>query len=249
MASQDQKWRSKTVLITGASGRLGCLMAKSLKEQGCMVIGTYVNRVCNDENVDHWFQLDLLSNSSIKDFCGQVSNSKIHIDIVVHNARSTQSLSVDQKGWPDCMDFTNEFEMAVTGPYKLTKDLQLENNLEQVLFINSIYGLVAVNTELNSNPAKLAPPQYGVAKAAQLHLVKEMAVRLAHQSVRVNAIAFGGVDGVASESFKSAYSKLSPQGRMLSPEDVESSVLMALDPTLKSVTGHTFVVDGGWTLW
>ena len=64
--------------------------------------------------------------------------------------------------------------------------------------ISSIYGLVVPNLTIYESKNASVPVHYGVAKAALDHLTKELAVRLADHGIRVNAVAFGGVEGRAS---------------------------------------------------
>ena len=40
-----------------------------------------------------------------------------------------------------------------------------------------------------------ASPNYGVSKAAQIKLTKEMAIKFMNNGIRVNCISFGGVEG------------------------------------------------------
>lgn len=251
MGSDMTAWSEKTVLLTGATGKLGAVMLRTLLEQGCRVIATYHRERSVSELRQHnnlrWLPLNLLESHSRETFCSSLQQHEIHW--LIHNARSVESLKVDVHGWADAMDMEAELSMAVTGPYDLTHRLSLNHPLEQILFINSIYGLVTPNLRLYPSTAQAPGTQYGVAKAAQLHLVKELAVRLSDKQIRVNALVLGGVQGRASAEFVARYSELCPQQRMLQDEDVQSALLMALNPQLTAVTGHHFVVDGGWTLW
>lgn len=244
-------WSGKSVLLTGATGKLGAVMLRVLLDQGCRVIASYARARPISELSQHpnliWLQLDLLDAQSRQNFCQSLRQHPIHW--LIHNARSVASLKVDAEGWADAADMQAEIAMAVTGPYDLTHRLMTEHPLEQILFINSIYGMVTPNIRLYPHLSQAPGSQYGVAKAAQLHLVKELAVRLSPRNIRVNALVLGGVQGRASEEFVARYSQLCPQGRMLQDDDVKNALLMALNPQLASVTGHHFVVDGGWTLW
>lgn len=244
-------WSGKTVVLTGATGKLGAVMLQLLLERGCEVIATYHRALSAKDLRQHqnlqWLQLNLLDSDSRQAFC--VALRRYRVLWLIHNARSVDSLKVDAEGWGSEMDLQAEFSMAVSGPYDLTRLLLVHHPLEQILFVSSIYGLVTPNLRLYPNVAQAPGAQYGIAKAAQLHLVKELAVRLSEKNIRVNALVLGGVQGRASPEFVTRYSQLCPQNRMLQDEDVRSALCMALNPQLSSVTGHHFVVDGGWTLW
>jgi NAD(P)-dependent dehydrogenase (short-subunit alcohol dehydrogenase family) len=242
---------NKKILLTGGSGKLGSLMINALLDKGAEVIATY--RTARNENElpvhPHlqWLQLDLLDESSRDAFAKQVVDHSIQI--IVHNARSLNSLIVDQEGWASADHMQMEMSMAVTGPYDLTRRILKDHSIEQILFINSIYGLVAPNLTLYSEISAAPGTQYGTAKAAQLHLVKELAVRLTTKNIRVNALVLGGVVGRAPNSLVTQYRQQCPTGEMLGEIEVKNSLLMALQHDIKSLTGHIFVVDGGWTSW
>ena len=80
-------------------------------------------------------------------------------------------------------------------------------------------------------------------------MTKELAVRFAGQNVRVNCVAFGGVDGRVDDEFKSRYSALVPSGRMLTVEEIVGPIQFLTSGKSSSMTGHTIVADGGWSIW
>lgn len=51
---------------------------------------------------------------------------------------------------------------------------------------------------------------YSVAKAALVHLTKEMATRLAKRQIQVNCVSYGGVQGRVNEEFEQRYAALAP---------------------------------------
>jgi hypothetical protein len=146
----------------------------------------------------------------------------------------------------------DEYLLDVVVPYELSIllfNLQPEQ-LRTITNIGSQYGVVASNPYLNgSDPSKQSAIQYGVAKAALHHLTKELAVRMAGRNVRVNCVAFGGVDGRVDRAFKERYADLTPSRRMLSEEEVEGPVAFLTSEASSAITGHIIVADGGWTIW
>jgi hypothetical protein len=145
----------------------------------------------------------------------------------------------------------NEFQLSVVVAYELTMGLLAEETavLENVINISSIYGIVASNQHLYLEPKKQTPIHYGVCKAAMIHLTKELAVRLAPDYIRVNAISYGGIEGRVSGDFLERYAALCPQGRMLTSEDIAEPALFLASVGASGVTGHNLVVDGGWSVW
>lgn len=247
--------RPKTIMITGASGKLGTVMVNAALREGYRVIATYHNHIgqyCLPSGADNLLQiqLDLLSGSSLNKCVEDIAENGEEIDVLVHNARSRNTLQCDAFGWSDEQSLIDEYRMAVSGPYRLTHEL-MNNGLRprQIVFVNSIYGKVTPNRNLYSNPSQMPPAQYGIAKAAQLKLSQELAVRLADQGVRVNSLVLGGVQGRADADFVSRYENLCPQRQMLNDQDVEEIFLASLNPKLRLLTGQEWLCDGGWTLW
>ena len=93
----------------------------------------------------------------------------------------------------------------------------------------------------------------GASKAALEALVRYLAVELA-PSTRVNAISAGVVDTRALTHFPDREGMLAdaasrtPAGRLVTPDDVAASVAWLVSDEASMVTGHTLVLDGGWSL-
>jgi enoyl-[acyl-carrier protein] reductase III len=93
----------------------------------------------------------------------------------------------------------------------------------------------------------------GASKAALEALVRYLAVELAPET-RVNAISAGVVDTRALTHFPDREGMLAdaarrtPAGRLVTPEDVANAVSWLVSPEAAMVTGHTLVLDGGWSL-
>ena len=94
----------------------------------------------------------------------------------------------------------------------------------------------------------------GVSKAALEALVRYLAVELAPQGIRVNAVSGGVVDTDALDHFPNREQMLSEglgktaMGRLVEPADVADAVLFLCSPQAAMVCGHTLIVDGGYSL-
>jgi NAD(P)-dependent dehydrogenase (short-subunit alcohol dehydrogenase family) len=172
-------------------------------------------------------------------------------DCLINNARNLAYLQIGEDGVVARQDFINEFTLDVVIPYELVMALSQaqESRLRAVINIGSQYGTVAPNLNLYTNPLRESPLQYGVSKAALTQLTKELAVRLAKRGVRVNCVAFGGVEGRVDEEFKKRYAALCPIGRMLGEHELAGPVDLLLSDSASGVTGHVLMVDGGWSIW
>jgi enoyl-[acyl-carrier protein] reductase III len=94
----------------------------------------------------------------------------------------------------------------------------------------------------------------GASKAALEALVRYLAVELAPQDIRVNALSAGLVETGALDYFPNKdemltwYKQRTPAGRLVGPEDIADVVCFLASPEAGMIRGHTLVVDGGYSL-
>jgi enoyl-[acyl-carrier protein] reductase III len=94
----------------------------------------------------------------------------------------------------------------------------------------------------------------GTSKAALESLVRYLAVELAPQEIRVNAVSAGVVETEALDHFPNKDEMVrkglerSPAGRLVEPADLANAVAWLCSPEAEMVRGHTLVVDGGFSL-
>jgi NAD(P)-dependent dehydrogenase (short-subunit alcohol dehydrogenase family) len=168
---------------------------------------------------------------------------------LINNARNLDFLKVEN-GVTSRANFTQEFVLGVAVPYELSLRWSgMDGSLRNIINISSIYGIVPPNRALYDDGYTKSPVQYGVVKAAVIHLTRELAVRLAGHGVRVNCISYGGVEGRASPEFVARYAAMTPQRRMLQRAEVAGPVQFLLSEAAAGMTGHNLVYDGGFTVW
>lgn len=245
-----------SILITGGTGKIGRALCLHFASEGHQVIFTSTNQDKIDALLKEGRDLEgrlvpILSSFHDADasdyIVRQIRLSGQFPNVIIHNARSIKSLSIGENGVSARNDILTEYDMAVAFPYELTMKLKTES-LENVIFISSIYGMVAPTPSLYENFRQSSPIQYGVAKSAQLHLTKELAVRLA-PGIRVNAVSFGGIKGRVDAEFQKRYESLTPMDKMLEEEDVIGPIDFLVSEKSKDITGQNIPVDGGWTIW
>lgn len=246
----------RKILITGGTGVIGAQLVEDMIKDGHYVIFTSRSlergyelikklKLGNDRCIP--IELDFGDKECLENLKTQLKELP---DAVIHNARSLHTLRIQKTGIVPGEQFQDEFFNGVTLPYEINNLLiRLDAPLRDVIFISSMYGSVAPNPSLYDNFKQQSPINYGVVKAAQIHLVKELAVRLASKGIRANAISYGGVEGRADEKFKQRYGKLAPTGRMLNLNDLYPPIQYVLNNIKLNMTGENIKVDGGWTLW
>lgn len=250
---------AETILITGGTGKFGRRFVKYFASQGWNVI--FTSR--SSERVEAMistlpesyklfgFSADFSKPNEAERLIEKIIQSGHQINHLVNNARSLNSLITDENGQAERNDFLAEYTLDVIVPYELSMTLYKKQKeaLKTITNISSQYGVVAANKTLYDNYPQQSPIQYGVAKAALNHLTKELAVRFASEGVRVNCIAYGGVEGRVDEAFQKRYASLSPTGRMLGEGEIAGPLAYLLNDSCSAITGQVICADGGWTLW
>ena len=246
-----------SILITGGSGKVGkCLVKHFLKQEWSVLFtSTSEQGVLAMQDLFgspdlHGYVADFLLPDMPRQLVTTVLETFGPVQHLVNNARSLKSLTVGQDGVTARHHFQEELLMDVIVPYELSMALfsRQANALHSIVNIGSQYGVVAPNLGLYDDP-KGSAIQYGVSKAALGHLTKELAVRLASGNIRVNCVAYGGVEGRVDEAFKARYAALCPSGKMLREADIAGPVDFLVSTGSAGVTGHSLVVDGGWSVW
>lgn len=252
----------QTLLITGGTGKIGAIFVEHFARKGSTVIVAARNPVlpapeitCADDSAKQGKIQTVAVDLQQPDACGKVCNFLDEHDlrptVLVNNARDVAALKLTDLGLAAREDWLAEYLLDVVVPYELAMALarQKASRLVGIVNISSMYGVVAPNPELYENPLEDSPIQYSVAKAALIHLTRELSVRLAAQGIRVNAISYGGIEGRVSEQFKARYARLCPMGRMLTDEDIAGALEFLVSDASRGMTGHNLVVDGGWSVW
>lgn len=251
---------NKVILITGGTGKVGSNLVAHFLNNSWTVLSTTrnvenFNEVVKKHSLEAYqdnlyiIEVDFKNDNAIQDLEEYLVEQELRPNVVVHNARSLDYLKINERGRADVEDFQMEFYMAVTFPYLLTNCLLDLGKLENVVFISSIYGVVAPTPKLYEDFESSSPVQYGVAKAAQIHLVKELAVRLAKNNIRINCVSFGGIKGRTSDEFQKRYKNLTPQGKMIEESEVIGPVDFLVSEHSENMTGQNIIVDSGWTVW
>ena len=245
----------RNIFLTGGTGLIGKILIKNLSSDGHRLkiptrnleIGKKnINKLNIDNNLIDLFECDLLDINSKQTILNYLDND---IDTLVFNARSLQSIKTDKFGNLSDKQWADEFFMGVIFPYQFSKML-IDNkySIKDIIFISSMYGSVVPNPILYDDYDLETSPNYGVSKAAQIKLTKEMAIKFINIGTRVNCISFGGVEGRASDEFVNRYKRLSPNNKMLTDSDIYPALKFLLENEEIAINGENIKVDGGWTL-
>ena len=249
---------TNVILLTGATGRIGTVLTRTLLSLGYNVVAISststkleaLSLSLRSPNLYLCCQ-DLLAPNSTAAICDFLNSHSLTPTSLINNARSLDHLRLDTGSSAiSRSSFLSILELDVVVPYELSIHLaDRYQTLNSIVNISSQYGSVAVNPNLYPDDSSIPPCNYGISKAAQNHLTKELAVRLSPRNIRVNSVAYGGVSGRAPKALQLSYSTFCPGGRMLNDDDLPGPVLFLISPDSSAITGHIVAADLGWTLW
>ena len=131
--------------------------------------------------------------------------------------------------------------------HKASAPLMMRKGGGNIVNIASMLGLVGA-------PGRVA---YGPAKAGVIHFTKILALEWPDKNVRVNAVAPGYVETerllghITSQKYIDieTIKKRTPIGRFATTTDISKAVQFLIFEDASFITGHTLVVDGGWTAY
>jgi NAD(P)-dependent dehydrogenase (short-subunit alcohol dehydrogenase family) len=114
-------------------------------------------------------------------------------------------------------------------------------------------GSIVVTSSIGATHGLPVAPHYSASKAAQLGLVKALAVKLGKQGIRVNAVCPGWVSTELTapqqehEAFQESIRTRVPLRRWGSPEDFEGIAVYLASPASAFMTGTEIILDGGYS--
>jgi len=234
------KLSGKTALVTGASRGIGRAIALALAKNGAHVI------VCARPSEELQSLGERLGeqgtlwegDATLDEFLSRIQNLRA-LDILVNNIginRPEPFVYVSDKNLDDMINLNVRatFRIARESVRKMTEGGCVVNITSQMGHVGSQDRTV-----------------YCMTKHAIEGLTKAMAVELAPQDIRVNSVAPTFVETPLTKpmlddpKFMDFVNGMIPMGKIASVEDVADAVLYLC--TAKMVTGHSLLVDGGWT--
>jgi NAD(P)-dependent dehydrogenase (short-subunit alcohol dehydrogenase family) len=150
------------------------------------------------------------------------------------------STRVSRTDWREL--FAANLETAFFMSQAMAAEIRSHQNPGSIVSISSISGM-------NTAPFHIA---YGTAKAAVVAMTRTMAVELALDNIRVNAVAPGVTETAASRTYTGddpeRDRKAIAMGRRGRPAEQAGAILFLLSDLSSYVTGQTLLVDGGLNL-
>ncbi|HUX04436.1 MAG TPA: SDR family oxidoreductase [Acidimicrobiales bacterium] len=236
-------------LVTGAGRGLGAAIADGLVGLGATVYGTsrdpesarsIAERLGTPAQV-----IDVGDVGALDAFVERLNEESGGIDLLVNNAGvniTKSAIEVTEQDWDTVLDTNLKGSFFLSSAFARAWLPRAVPGA--IVNIASQAGIVAIEERAS----------YGTSKAGMIHLTKILALEWAHHGIRVNAVAptFVRTELTASTLSRPDWAAelLSriPVGRFGEPEDVVGAVAFLLGDAASLVTGHTVVVDGGYTI-
>ncbi|NKB67229.1 MAG: glucose 1-dehydrogenase [Candidatus Latescibacteria bacterium] len=246
----------KVVIVTGAGRGIGRTIALDAVASGAKVavgsrttgeLETLAQEIENGGGECFYHSLDVTNVAAIQTFMDAVVGHYGRIDVLVNNAGYNKLAKI--------LDYDEELY-----------DLIVDANLKNVFFCSQIAArqIIAQGSggsivNISSQAGVIGAPErgpYSGAKGGVNNLTRTMAAEWAEHQIRVNAVAptvtrspLAEAAMKDSQAFADAVkTKNLLRGDLAEPEEISAPVIFLASAAASMITGHTLVVDGGWTM-
>jgi NAD(P)-dependent dehydrogenase (short-subunit alcohol dehydrogenase family) len=229
-------------LVTGCGGGIGRGIAKALKAEGAVVLGSDITAPPAEDGIE-FLAGDLGQRDGWRTLLDAAIERLGSISLLVHAAsprrlEADTPLSVSEETWD-----------AMTG-INLRAGFFLAREAGCHMVERGIKGrILLITSQHRETPRNL--PHYSASKAGMTMVMKELARVLAPSGVRVNAIAPGAIPGggFVAGNLGDLVAQI-PLGRAGTPDDIAQVAVAVLSERFgRYVVGTTLEVDGGLGLF
>lgn len=240
----------QVALVTGASAGLGVRFARVLHAVGATVVVTARRAERLDALVAEMpgtiaIAADVAVAADRERLVAEATERAGRIDVLVNNAGISYSVGLEQETLEQFEHAMQVNTVAVWHLAKLCAPGMVERGSGSIVNVASMLGHVG------SAPIKQA--NYCASKGAVVNMTRELALQLARKGVRVNALCPGyfpsemtepmeGDEG--SERYIRTYSGIP---RMGEEHELDGALLLLASDAGSYITGHSLLVDGGFT--
>ncbi len=246
-------FKNKVVVVTGAGGGLGLAIIEKFARGGASVIALDYSQQMADAAIDTLraltkqkvlaLQCDVADHKSVTKAFSALDQVFKQIDVLVNCAgvREVKTIyDLEPEEWLRVIDIN------LNGPYFCARQAALrmrQTGGGSIVNIASVAGMMALTHR----------PAYNASKHGVIGLTKNLALDLAADGIRVNAVAPGIIRTPLTEGYYSdphfikGLNELVPMGAQGgTPEDIADAVAFLCSHEAKFINGVVLPVDGGW---
>lgn len=245
--------KNKIALVTGAARGLGRAISLALAHAGADVAlgfrdvktgGELVREIEGLGRRAFPLQMDMSKLDQISTAINQAAEHFGRLDILVNNAGiAPENLAenVTEK------DFDATLAINLKGTFFASQAagrIMIRQNYGRIINMSSQAGFAALPTE----------SIYCMTKAAIAHLTKCLAVEWGKYNITVNAVAPTFIHTPGTEEYLSVpknradtIERIAALHRIGEPMEVAGAVVFLASDAASLITGHTLLIDGGWT--
>lgn len=247
--TDDTNFSGQRVLVVGGSSGIGNGIAHAFRQRGAEVhvwgtrasAADYAGVEGSDLTGLHYAGVDVGEPEQI-DAAPQPGGDGATLDVLVlcQGTVVYKRGEFERAGWDRVMAVNLDSLMHCANKFRDS----LAAAKGSVIIVSSISGL----------KANIGNPAYAASKAGAISLTKTLGQAWAPLGIRVNGLAPGLVDTKLTRVTTQNPDRLAaslariPDGRMGTPEDKAGTAIFLASPLASYVTGHTVIVDGGFSL-
>ena len=244
---------NEVILITGASQGLGRQFARVLSAHGAAVI-LAARQAAKLKSLEEEIrgkggraaavQMDVTDIGSLSGALDAAEAAFGPVTVLVNNAGiAIEKLAIDQTE----ADWDAVIGSNVKGAYFLATELS-----RRMIARKQGGNIVNIASVLGTGVLKAVSP-YAISKAGMIQGTKAMALELAGNNIRVNALAPGYIDTEMNHDFWSTpagerLTRRIPQRRVGAESDLDGAILLLASSASRYMTGSVVTVDGGFLL-
>ncbi len=251
----------KTAIVTGASNGIGLAIARHFAEQGANVmfadsdearLVAEIGEAKRDDGPIRYFTCDLCERLGHANLVSATVDAFERIDILVNAARTlatSDPLDPEKDAVEELIDknLLSALRLSQTVAKRMIKQAE-GSDTDQAGAIVNLSTIAARRT----HPALLG---YSIAAAGIDQMTRSLALALAPQRIRVNAVAFGSVMSASlrealrdQSGLREEIASHTPAGRIAAPGELADAVQFLASDAAGFVTGQILTIDGGRSL-
>jgi len=244
------EFANKTYIVTGASSGIGAAAALLLASRGANVVlgarreeelARIAGQVRQSNGQAAWLKADVTSKDDMTALVSLAETEFGGLDGAFNNAGLVGEMGPSEEQTAENWDAVIATNLTSAFLCAQTQIPAMKRRGGGAMVMTSSF--VGVN---NGGMAGMSP--YAAAKAGVVGLVQNLAIELAGEGIRVNAVLPGGTDTAMApqdDETRSFIAGLHPLGRIAEPNEIAEMAAFLLSDRASFVTGQAHSVDGG----